>query len=1588
MSRPRRRVRRAVSTAAALGMLITATGSLLALPAAAATPVTARTTAADDRGAAGLDSALSADQASARARETGKAVVATGETTVDSTLTANANGTFTLDESLVPVRKRVGDAWKPLNATLVKNLDGSISTAVTSSDLSLSAGGGGPLATMDSLGRRLAVSLPVRLPAPVLSGDTATYRNVLSGVDLTVTANTQGSFSEVLVVKNAKAAANPALKSLTLAVRATGVRLSSDAAGNITARTPSGQSVFTAPIPRMWDSSTATAPTAAASAAKGKTDATSAARAAAVAAAVLPADSTTAGPGRGAHTAAIGVRTTAAGIVLTPAASLLTGPGVKYPVYVDPTFNSPNAGGKLQAWTQINSYYADQSYWESSDNLRVGLNDWTPPYFTAESFVQMSIPSQIYGSTVSSAQFNITEVDSSTCATAYPVKLYESNSKISSATTWDSNRPNLSSLLTTTNADYGYTGCPAHGVPFNIQSYIQSVANAGTTKSVVLGLVTDETDENAYKEFDHDTASLSITYDHTPDVPSNLHTSPASTCSGASYVGDGDVWLYSTLTDPDNGPVGATFHVYVDGTSTLVVPDTNPQSLNGQSGGALPLKLPKATLEKLAAGKLLKVDWTVTATDFNVSSKPTSVCSFTFDSTRPSAPTITPPADKASTVAAQTTATITPACASDNSCTTSNTPATYQWQLNGGPPNTVTATNGVATITFAPTRRTNVLTAMSQSPAGNFGYEGSSVPFIANAAAPAADSDLSGDGVPDLVTVGGQNGIPSGLWQATGQGSQPAYLVPSAVDIGANGNGYTGDDSPADFNGAQAVTGQFDGPGLQDVLVYYPSGANAGGGSILYGNGDGSVLSSQLSGNEATINADDTFFQDINTGDNALQIANAGNTSGDGSGYPDIIGTSGDATNGYVLNLYPAMQGVGTWNTNTTLQTTLAGGTVGNVPTPDGTQDWNDWTIATCQMPDGNGTSTDMYLWNKTTGAVDLWENLAVSPTTGLFSYTPYQIQASGFLTNQAETLQASDINGDGIPDLWAVGNGGVVTALVTTVLPSSGTTGTGGSTGTVTDTLLTATDNWALDGNTPGGTPPAPDTAITTAADSTGSKPLTATTTAGTWNTGDMFSPDANLAGTGQLATTGYVVDPSTDFSVSAWVEPTTLGGYVLGQDASKSSSFTLYSDAASKTWRFEMPTTDVATPTENVVTSGSIPAQTGIWTHLTATYQASSKTMSLYVDGILAGTATHTPVAFATKGPFTVGAYQANGASTSYFTGQVARVQSWTRYLTTAQIGAMANLAPAPSEMQVTALLGPNDYLTHSTRNSAGVWSTPDQPADMFYNPSGVNSVTTAEFQGTTYLAAYGPGVLEFLERPFDSTQWVSPTSVNDPLNGAAVPVVSVNASAIVDGNFELLGLDASGNLWDIVRQPNGVWSNWTNLSSSIGGSIGAITDVAAATTTGGDLQVVAVAGGKPWHSLRSTAGGSWTTWGNVETATGNNPGTVTHVSAAGVQGNLQVMVSTSTSLWHAIRTDSTGEWTVFGEASATPNIVSIAMASVGTGPNNVMMVVYLDSSGTITHRIRNTDSTWGTAGNATTYVTGGTSNGTALQVSATGD
>jgi hypothetical protein len=1225
-------------------------------------------------------SPLTTAQALRRAAATRHRVPVPGATTPTQTLTANPNGTLTVTRSLVPVRKQVHGAWLPLSPRLRRAAGGGISTVATTSSLQLSSGGSGPLATMrTAAGQSMSVWLPVRLPAPRLSGNTAIYRNILPGVDLRVTADDQGGFSDVLIVHNAAAAANRTLRHLVMTTRTKGVALAAGRAGNITADDPQGVTIFAARTPLMWDSAPARAGV------RGTTNPATGQRVDARSG--LPLASSAAGPGESARVRRVGVAVRSGRILLTPDQKLLTSPATRFPAYIDPSFTAPSAGSTRNAWTTVNNGFPNQTYWKTSGLLQVGDQAWSSPYFVARSFLAFPIPSKIYSSTILSAQLNTTEEWSPSCS-ARSVQLWWTG-PINSGTDWN-NQPGWNTDEASANVAYGYdSSCPAHGVGFDIKSLMQTAATQKWANATFGLRAASESDAYGWKQFNNN-ATMSITYDHPPNTPTGLSTSPSTSCTAATptTVGDGNVSLYVPASDPDGGTLGVTIKLWNTSTGAAFTgTPTNPQNLYVSSGSTAVFVAHEADLKAAAAGAVTEFSWQAQVTDYNETSGWSSTCHFYFDPTRPGPPTVTPPAS--TTVGQAATFTVAPPASG-------TTPTDYMYQLNGGTPGTATASSGNASIVVVPTRFTNTLTVTSQSAGGNIG-EAATVVFNAAPAATAADADLTGDGNADLLTVGSSaNGLPNGLWMASGQGT--GQVAAGVTDIGANGNGTQGDNSPADFAGAQVITGHFGGTGLQDILAYYPTGANAGQANILFGSGDGSAIQAQDSGSEQTISGG--TFTDSN-GDNPSQLANAGNASGQGFAYPDLIAVNGDS-NGYYLEFYPNNDGLGDYEVADQLSTL----------TPTGGTDWNNWTIATAQVSSG----TAMYLWDSSTGALYLWENLSYNMSTGALSYTQYTIADGVTATwNKGATvaLKAADVNGDGIPDLWTVGRNGVATAYLATL-----GSGTATLAAQPAQALVSPAHAWGLNDGSSG---PA-----TTAADVAGASALNATGTGNAaWNSGDLFSPDVVLDGTNSaMATSAPVVNPAQDFTVSAWVMPSALGGVAVSQDMTEAASFKIYPDTSTGHWYFCMATADTSSASYTCASGGT--AQIGVWTHVTATYQAASGAMNLYGNGALLGTAWHPALTGTTGGDLQIGDYRSGTSHTGYFNGAVADVNAYASALTAPQV-----TATDTGEYGVTAAI--TSGMVSMCLDDTAAGTTDGNPVQIWLCNTLQNQRWTEELDGT---------------------------------------------------------------------------------------------------------------------------------------------------------------------------------------------------------------------------------------------------------------
>ncbi|MEU8424364.1 LamG-like jellyroll fold domain-containing protein [Micromonospora sp. NPDC048835] len=1195
---------------------------------------------------------LSVERAMVEAKRTGKPVEATGARTSTTTYTARPDGMMELTESAVPTRTRVNGTWKDLDPTLVRNADGSITATVTTNPIRVSAGGGGPLAEMTSGDRALSVTAPLTLPAPTLSGPTATYAEVLPGVDLTVRVDSEGSFSHVFVVKNRQAAANPRLAALDLATTTKGVALTADPAGNITGRDRGGRTVITAPAPAMWDSAS-DAGARAGTSERGTV-------------------STPGGPGRGARTAPIAVQIGAGKLRLTPDRTLLHDPAAVYPLYIDPTFNWTPVGPKMGGWASISYQHQSTNYWKNTPDPIGRMQVGNSGSQRSNTLINFPVPyATLAGAEIADAFFKITNTRSWSC-TDKTVNIYGPGTTLSSSNAnWDDwEGVSKGSAIASKSFAYGYSGCGAAGVSFDITGQIKADVTAKrSTRTLWMVAANEASDTESWKEFLETSPTLTIRYNHAPAAPTGLSTSPATACTAASptVVGDTAVSLYAPVTDPNKGTLGVTFSlskVNANGTQTFIK-STDPNSLTYSSGTTAVWIVPRSILagasgvvDGVSFGTATTFTWKVQTTDFQTSSNWSATCRFTFDATRAGPPVIAD-LEGPATIGQPITISVKPPISGTS-------PTNYAYQLNAAPPQGIkTDPSGITSFEVIPTRFTNTISVTSVTAGGqNFG-ETATLPFNADPSPVVApDGDLTGDGRADLLTVGSVNGLKPGLWLAKNNGL--AGVNPSISDMGAHGNGV-GVNSPADFDGGQVLTGRFTGGNLQDVLIYYPAGVNAGGGGVLAGNGDGSVLMPERSGVQTSFDQQNVHDE---YGRSPIQLANAGEGRGsENQGFPDLIGTSGDATRGYQLSYYRSAPGTGFFS----------GGFSTGALTPTGGADWNNWTIATAQASSGAA----MFLWNRTSGALHLWSDLAYNENTGQLTYTARILAAGGWNTGTALTLRAGDINGDGLPDLWTVGAGAVTTGWLVTNLQ----TGTATITAQPRQTLVTSDHTWQFDDKSVS----EDNSTVSTAIDISGGKALGVEVTdpsvetpgtSASWRTGELFpkvvvlNTDAtatkvNFINKTALTNAERLIDTSKSFSISVWAKPTAAGGVIASEDGANASRFLLWNNQSDNTWRFGLGNADSGWSYAQVVA----PAGTalGVWTHLVGTYNAETRTIVLYVNGVIKGSAKYeaTPT-WPSTGKFVVGRYKYQGAATAHYSGMLSNLQVWKRALTPTQVGA----------------------------------------------------------------------------------------------------------------------------------------------------------------------------------------------------------------------------------------------------------------------------------------------------------------------------
>ncbi|WP_280727558.1 hypothetical protein [Kitasatospora sp. MAA4] len=505
-----------------------------------------------------VDPAVTAAEQSAatEAKKSRKPVVVDALTRENVQTVANPDGSFTLTQNATPVRARQGNAWVPIDTKLAKRADGTFAPGASDSDLAFSGGGDGPLVTMTRTGKRLAISWPGTLPAPVVSGDTATYPAVLPDVDLAVTARADG-FSEVLVVKSAAAAANPALATIHLATRTDGLTISQTSGGDAEAKDAAGTTVFRADPPLVWDSAQAVAPAVPRALPQAEQ------APAAPPAGLRGLDSKASdvrGPGGGAHTTRMGFDVGRDGLTITPDKALLTSPKTVYPVFIDPQWTgSPS----VVSWASIN----DQGWKATSGNqAKVGdVGDWPGCgdycYAVHRSYFEMNTDGfRNVGAKVTAAKF--TPYFTWTAADNEPTEVY-ADADFGGDLSWGTKPSSGSSSYVTTCNVGGSGGCGTGQIDFDVTSVAQGAATGGWRTFEVDA--PNEGDKFQWKQIDPTQTNWTVTYFLPPTLndASTFTTTPSVTGPGGGrYVNSHNVTLQALGADPDSEKVQSGYEIW------------------------------------------------------------------------------------------------------------------------------------------------------------------------------------------------------------------------------------------------------------------------------------------------------------------------------------------------------------------------------------------------------------------------------------------------------------------------------------------------------------------------------------------------------------------------------------------------------------------------------------------------------------------------------------------------------------------------------------------------------------------------------------------------------------------------------------------------------------------------------------------------------------------------------------------------------------------------------------------------------------------------------------------------------------------
>ncbi|WP_225102492.1 DNRLRE domain-containing protein [Streptomyces sp. CoH27] len=619
-----------------------------------------------------------ADLPSARvaARLSGKRVEALSERTETSTTWVNPNGSLTTELAAGPVRFKRSGKWVGVDLDLAARADGSVAPAAHPQGLVLGGKGGSRPASLKAAGQatpRTLVTLGQGqeqvelqwkggLPAPVLDGPKATYRDAVPDADVVVEA-TRSGFEQYVTIKQRPTADGYAY---TMPLKAKGLKAKQQGDGSVVfSDAKAGKRRAVMPAPVMWDATT---------------DKVS---------------------GEHTHRAKVGLKVVQHGsnvdLVFTPDAGFLGDSKTQFPVTVDPS---------TAALSNVFDTYVQQGEtvdWSADTELDLGNPgtknaDGTPR--TARSFITWNT-APFADALVSKATLSLWNFHSgNTDCKAYPWEVWDTG-KPTTSSRWTS-QPAWNQKFATSTATTGNPGCstqPDGWITADVTDLAQTWASAKNATSNMGLRASDETVTAPWKRVNSANAAsnppkLVVTYNYRPRTGTDQQAgSPFfKDTNGTWYVNTLTPTLRDTFADPNNDKVQGFFQIADNATGTQV--GSNLSSSFVPAGQPASVKVPTGLL---ANGKTYKFRTTpYDGTSYNLEWSPYAV--FTADTSAPSAPaSVTStdyPADQWVKGAGQAGKfTVTPPSGDQNG---------IEWSLDGAIWTKV-ATSGTTPVTFSVT---------------------------------------------------------------------------------------------------------------------------------------------------------------------------------------------------------------------------------------------------------------------------------------------------------------------------------------------------------------------------------------------------------------------------------------------------------------------------------------------------------------------------------------------------------------------------------------------------------------------------------------------------------------------------------------------------------------------------------------------------------------------------------------------------------------------------------------------------------------------------------------------------------------------